>query len=191
MAISTFSRSPSRNSSLPQQRNRSPQLLRPRSPRQHRVKRRLPRRPLTPSKPRQTISASQESELTVENELYKIVLTNHGALVKHWILKKSFDSSGKPLDLVQPEAAARFGLPLSLFTYEPVLTSQLNQALYQSTVTGAQPASTGLIVAPASVTFHYAANGLDVVKTLHFDSSYVVTVETEVKREWPAGPRAG
>jgi hypothetical protein len=32
--------------------------------------------------------------------------------VKHWILKKYFDSAGKPLDLVQPQAAARFGLPL-------------------------------------------------------------------------------
>jgi YidC/Oxa1 family membrane protein insertase len=152
--------------------------------------------PAHPVKAAPEISASQESELTVENELYKIVLTNRGALVKHWILKKSFDSAGKPLDLVQPEAAARFGLPISLFTYEPVLTSQLNQALYQSTVTGAQPASAGLVVAPASVTFHYAANGLDVVKTLHFDSTYVVTVETQVLRdgqpvralvEWPAG----
>ncbi|SPE21371.1 Membrane protein insertase YidC [Candidatus Sulfotelmatomonas gaucii] len=152
--------------------------------------------PAHPVKATPEISASQESELTVENELYMIVLTNRGALVKHWILKKYFDSSGKPLDLVQPEAAARFGSPISLFTYEPVLTSQLNQALYQSTATGAHPTPVGLIVAPASVTFHYAANGLDVVKILHFDSSYVVTVETQVLRdgqpvralvEWPAG----
>ncbi len=152
--------------------------------------------PARPAKATPQISAAQESELTVENELYKIVLTNRGAQVKHWILKKYFDSTGKPLDLVQPEAAARFGLPLSLFTYDSFLTSQLNQALYQSTVSGTQPASTGLIVAPAAITFHYAANGLDVVKTLRFDSSYVVTIETEVQRdgqpvralvEWPAG----
>ncbi len=143
-----------------------------------------------------TISASQESEFTVENEVYKIVLTNRGARIKHWFLKKSFDSSGKPLDLVQPEAAARFGLPLSLFTYEPALTSQLNDALYQATVTGAQPSSTGLVVAPATISYHYAADGLDVVKTVQFNSTYVVNVETEVKRngepvralvEWPAG----
>ena len=52
------------------------------------------------------------------------------------------------------------------------------------------------MLAPARVTFHYAANGLDVVKTFHFDSSYVVTIEPQVKRngapvralvEWPAG----
>ena len=111
-------------------------------------------------------------------------------------MKKYFDSTGKPLDLVQPEAAARFGLPLSLFTYEPALTTQLNDALYQATVTGAQPSSTGLVVAPATITYHYAANGVDVVKTIQFNSSYVVTIETKVKRngepvralvEWPAG----
>ena len=149
-----------------------------------------------PAAPAPSISAAQESDLTVENELYRIVLSNRGALVKHWFLKKYFDSKGKPLDLVQPEAAARFGLPISLFTYDPSLTAQLNQALYQTTISGAQPTSAGLIVAPASITYRYAANGVDVVKTLHFDSSYVVTVESQVQRdgqpvralvEWPAG----
>ncbi len=84
--------------------------------------------------------------------------------------------------MVQPQAAAQFGLPLSLFTYDPALTTQLNQALYQVTVAGAQPSATGLVLAPTSITFHYAANGLDVVKTFHFDSSYVIGVETEVKQ---------
>ena len=82
------------------------------------------------------IAAATETETTVENELYKIVFTNRGAQVKHWILKKYIDTSGKPLDLVQPQLAARFGLPLSFFTYEPALTTQLNQALYQVTVSG-------------------------------------------------------
>ena len=72
----------------------------------------------------------------------------------------------------------------------------MNSALYQTTVEGAQPSSTGLVVAPTTLTYHYAVNGLDVVKTFKFDSSYVVSVETAVKRngtpvralvEWPAG----
>ncbi len=51
-------------------------------------------------------------------------------------------------------------------------------------------------MAPASITFHYASNGLDVVKTFRFDTSYVVTVEAQVKQNgepvralvaWPAG----
>ncbi len=142
------------------------------------------------------IAAAIETATTVENDLYKIVLSNRGAQVQHWYLKKYLDSSGKPLDLVQPQAADRFGLPLSLFTYEPALTAQLNQALYQINVSGAQPSATGLVAAPAAITYHYAASGLDVVKTVRFDSSYVITVEAQVKRNgspvralvaWPAG----
>ncbi|MGA2570362.1 MAG: membrane protein insertase YidC [Terracidiphilus sp.] len=142
------------------------------------------------------ITSAIETDTTVENEFFKIVLTNRGAQVQHWFLKKYLDSAGKPLDLVQSQAAERFGLPLSLFTYEPALTSQVNQALYQINVSGAQPSATGLVAAPAAIAYHYAANGLDVVKTIRFDSSYVVTVEVQVKRNgtplralvcWPAG----
>jgi YidC/Oxa1 family membrane protein insertase len=135
------------------------------------------------------IAAAAETETTVENEKVRIVFTNRGAQVKHWILKDYKDAAGKTLDMVQPQAAARFGLPLSFFTYDPALSEQLNQALYQ-------PSATGFVLAPASLTFRYAGNGLDVVKTVSFDSSYVVTVDTEVKRDgvpvralvqWPAG----
>ena len=142
------------------------------------------------------VTASLETGTTVENELYKIVFTNRGAQVKHWILKKYFDSAGKPLDMVQAQAAEKFGLPLSLFTYDSSLATQLNEGLYQVSVAGTQPTATGLVLAPSTVTFHYAANGIDAVKTFKFDSSYVISVETEVKQngspvralvQWPAG----
>jgi YidC/Oxa1 family membrane protein insertase len=144
------------------------------------------------------VAAQIEAETTVDNDKYTIVFTNRGAQVKHWILKGYFDTAGKPLDMVQPQAATRFGLPLSLFTYEPALSSQLNQELYQVSASGAQPSATGHAVAPATnaLAFHYADNGLDVVKTFRFDTGYVVTVEAQVKRNgapvralvaWPAG----
>jgi YidC/Oxa1 family membrane protein insertase len=135
------------------------------------------------------VSAASETETTVENEKYRIVFTNRGAQVKHWVLKGFSDSNGKPLDMVQPETAARFGLPLSLYAYENSLTEQLNQALYQAS-------ATGTVLAPNAITFHYAAGGLDVVKTFSFDASYVVSVDVQVKRNgipvralvaWPAG----
>ena len=135
------------------------------------------------------VAAQAEQQTTVENSDYRIVFSNRGAQVKHWILKHYFDSAGKPLDMVQPQASERFGYPLSLFTYDQTLSDQLNQALYE-------PSATGTVTAPASLTYHYAQNGVDVVKTLHFDSSYVISVETEVKRngspvralvQWPAG----
>ncbi len=135
------------------------------------------------------VGAADETETAVENAMYRIVFTNRGAQVKHWILKKYLDDNGKPLDMVQPKTAERFGLPLSLYTYDPTLTTQLNSALYQAS-------ATGQLTAPASLSFHYAQNGLDVVKTFRFDASYVIHVETQVLRngapvralvEWPAG----
>jgi YidC/Oxa1 family membrane protein insertase len=122
------------------------------------------------------VAAALETDTTIENQQYKIVFTNRGAQVKHWILKKYNDTAGKPLDMVQPQAAASFGFPLSFYTYEPALTAQLNQALYQVTASGAQPSATGSALAP--------------------ETSYVITVEAEVKRNgapvralisWPAG----
>jgi YidC/Oxa1 family membrane protein insertase len=142
------------------------------------------------------ITASLETDTTVENELYKITFTNRGAQVKSWILKKYFDSAGKQLDMVQQQAAEKFGLPLSFYTYDSGLTSQLNNALYKVTVAGTQPTATGLVLAPTSITFQYAANGIDAVKTFKFDSSYVISAETRVTENgapvralvtWPAG----
>lgn len=149
-----------------------------------------------PSAPTPQIFASAVTTTTVENEFYRIVFTNRGGQVLHWILKKYNDTAGKPLDLVQDQAAARFGQPLALFTYEPALAKQLNDALYQVNYDGAQPSAAGNLVAPAAITFHYASNGIDAVKTISFDSTYVVTIDTKVTRngapvralvEWPTG----
>lgn len=152
--------------------------------------------PAKPGAATPAISATTESETTVENELYKIVFTNRGGQVKHWILKKYLDSHGKPLDMVQEQIGSHFGYPLSLYTYDSSLTSQLNDSLYQVTVSGSQSSANGMVVAPASLTFRYAANGLSVVKTFSFGSSYVIDVKTEVTRNgvpvralvaWPGG----
>ena len=135
------------------------------------------------------IIAAAETETTIENANYRIVFTNRGGQVLHWVLKHYFDTAGKPLDMVQVQASQRFGLPLSLFTYEHALTTQLNDSLYQAS-------ATGTLTAPNTLTFHLAQNGVDVVKTFHFDTSYVLTAEVQVMRngepvrallEWPAG----
>jgi YidC/Oxa1 family membrane protein insertase len=136
------------------------------------------------------ITAAAETETTVENPNYRIVFTNRGAQVKHWILKHYYQSDGKtPLDMVQTQAASQFGLPLSVFTYDDALTSQLNRALYQAS-------ATGTVQSPNAVTFHYEQNGVDVVKTFRFEAGYVITAELEVRRNgqpvrsllaWPAG----
>jgi YidC/Oxa1 family membrane protein insertase len=151
--------------------------------------------PATPSgksrgaSPAGVITAGNETQTTVENADYKIVFTNRGAQVQHWILKHYFDTQGKPLDMVQGQASQRFGFPLSLFTYDQKLSNQLNKALYQ-------PSATGNLTAPAGLIFRYAQDGVEVVKTFRFGSGYVIGAEVQVEQngqpvrallQWPAG----
>ncbi len=135
------------------------------------------------------VTAANESSTIVENELYRIQFTNRGAQVTSWILKKYKDADGKPLDLVNKQAAAQFGCPLSLFTYDSGLRTQLSQALFV-------PSATGDINAPTTLSFSWSDGGLTAHKTFSFDSSYVIHAETSVEQNgspvtallaWPSG----
>ena len=136
-----------------------------------------------------TVAATSATTTVVENELYRITFTNRGAEVKSWILKKYTDEDGKPLDLVNQKAAAKFGYPLSLYAYDAGLRGRLASALYV-------PSATGNIAAPGTLSFDYSAGGLAVHKTFAFDSSYVVHATVTVTQNgspvttllsWPAG----
>jgi YidC/Oxa1 family membrane protein insertase len=133
--------------------------------------------------------AQSESETVIENDLYKITFTNHGAQAKSWVLKKYLDDQGKPLDLVNQAAAAKYGYPLSFWTYDETLRNKLNSALYIVSETGTQATPTKLV-------FEYADGGLVVHKSLEFDHNYVVRLQTSVFQNgnpvaafpaWPAG----
>src|SRR5258708_37321394 len=142
--------------------------------------------------PQNTITkqASAETEIVIENDLYRITFTNRGAQVKSWILKK-FDNDAQNglLDLVNPAAAQKFGYPLSLWTYDEALRTRLNSALYIAS-------NDGHLSAPATITFEYADQDLLVRKTFRFDHTYVLNVETSVLYKgaeifappaWPGG----
>jgi YidC/Oxa1 family membrane protein insertase len=130
-----------------------------------------------------------EQETVVENDVYRISFTNQGGRVKSWILKQYDDSHGQPLDLVHGTAAAKYGYPLSLWSWDEGLRNKLNTVLYV-------PSKTGSLKAPADLTFDYADQDVTVRKTFHFDPSYVVSVESSVTQKgnrvsalpmWPAG----
>jgi YidC/Oxa1 family membrane protein insertase len=132
-------------------------------------------------------AASGEVETVVENPLYKITFTNRGAQVKSWLLKKYKDEDGHPLDLVNKNAV-KFGLPLSLYTYDENLRNQINSALYV-------PSTTGAIAAPGELTFEYANGDTTVRKTFQFGDTYVISIESSVTQNgmlvpaypmWPA-----
>jgi YidC/Oxa1 family membrane protein insertase len=135
------------------------------------------------------VVAKTQSTTVVENELYRITFTNRGGQVTSWVLKKYKDNNGKPLDLVNQKAAAKYGYPLSLYTYDEGLRGKLSSALYV-------PSATGDLNAPASLSFEYSEGGLTVHKTFSFDSSYVIHAKVEVTQNgapvkallsWPAG----
>jgi YidC/Oxa1 family membrane protein insertase len=141
------------------------------------------------SPPVASVAAAVEQTTTIENENYRIVFTNRGAQVKSWILKRQEDDNGKPLDLVNPETAAKFGYPLSLYSYDAGLRQRLADALYV-------PSATGELMAPNELTFDYSSGGLVVKKTFTFDASYVIHVTASVTNNgsplstmltWPAG----
>ena len=135
-----------------------------------------------------TVQAAAESTTVVENELYRIQFTNRGAQVKSWILKKYKDDAGKSLDLVNSQTAARFGYPLSVYTYDAGLRDRLSQAMFV-------PSATGNLASPGTLSFEYSGDGLTVRKTFRFDSSYVIHADVEATRNgatlpaflaWPA-----
>ncbi|MFZ0663543.1 MAG: membrane protein insertase YidC [Acidobacteriaceae bacterium] len=135
------------------------------------------------------VVAKTETTTVVENELYRITFTNRGAQVKSWVLKKYKDNNGKPLDMVNQKAAAKYGYPLSLYTYNTGMRSTLADALYV-------PSATGDMNAPGALSFEYSAGGLTVHKTFSFDSSYVIHAKVTVTENgvpvqamlaWPAG----
>jgi YidC/Oxa1 family membrane protein insertase len=136
-----------------------------------------------------TVVASAESTTTIENELYRVTFSNRGAQVTSWILKGFKDTKGNPLDMVHASASKVIGYPLSLYTYDPVLTQVLATALYV-------PSATGKLDSPATLSFDYAAGNLTVHKTFTFGTDYVIHAEAVVLRDgapirallsWPAG----
>ena len=137
----------------------------------------------------QAVQAAGESTTVVENELYRITFSNRGGDVTSWVLKRYKDNDGHPLNLVHDGAARLYGYPLSLYTYDPNLTTALNQALFV-------PSSTGNLTSPASLNFKYQSGNLQVTKTFTFGSDYLVHADTQVLRggvpvaaalAWPAG----
>ncbi len=135
------------------------------------------------------MQATAESTTVVENELYRITFSNRGGQVTSWILKGQKDEDGKPLDLVDHFASAKFGYPMSLYTYDQGLNQTLANAMYVAS-------STGNLQAPATLTFRYAANGLDVTKTFSFGQGYMIHADTLVLKNgapvrallaWPSG----
>ena len=95
---------------------------------------------------------SAEQQITVESDLYRVVFSTRGAVVKNWFLNGYRDDKNNALDLVDQVAAKEFGDPLSIWMPDPALRNQLNGALFEASPS---PAASNTIQAPATVIFEY------------------------------------
>ncbi len=121
---------------------------------------------------------SEERAVVVENSLYRVEISNRGAVVKSWQLK-NYKDDAKPqrvLDVVHPDASQQTGgWPFSVVLDDEQLQNAANGGLYQlsSPETALQ--------APADVAFTWSDGHLEVTKHFRFDHTYVIRVETSVK----------
>jgi len=122
-------------------------------------------------------SDSQERAIVVENSLYRVEISNRGAVVKSWQLK-NYKDDAKPqrvLDVVHPDASQQTGgWPFSVVLDDEQLQDAANGSLYQLS-------SSTALQAPADVQLTWSDGHLEVTKHFKFDHTYVVRVETSVK----------
>jgi YidC/Oxa1 family membrane protein insertase len=123
-------------------------------------------------------SDSEERTVVVENSLYRVEISNRGAVVKSWQLKHYKDDA-KPqrvLDVVHPDASQQTGgWPFSLVLDDEQSQNAANGGLYQLS----SPATA--LQAPADVELTWSDGHLEVTKHFRFDHTYVIRVETSAK----------
>jgi len=130
------------------------------------------------------VSTSAEQTVTIESDLYRVMLSNRGAVARSWQLTKYTDEHDPPrtLDLIQSDASqAAGGWPFSLQMSDPQIEAAANQGLYVVTQSGAA-LSGATLTAPAELEFRWSDGQLEVSKRWKFDRSYTVELETTVRR---------
>jgi len=136
----------------------------------------------TPAAPAQAaapaqIEAAQEKTIVVESPVYRVVLSNRGAVARSWQLKR-YDEEAQPktvLDLVHPPSNPQSDeWPLSLLLVDPKLQSEANNALFQ------MKPGPATLKAPAIVDFTWSDGHLTVTKQIRFGTGYVADLRTSV-----------
>jgi YidC/Oxa1 family membrane protein insertase len=131
------------------------------------------------------VGDTAERTVVVESDLYRVVLSNRGAVVRSWQLKKYTDASKPPrqLDLVHAEASQETGnWPFSLQIPDAQTEQTVNRALYLSSKSQGTASET-TVRAPAEVEFRWSDGQLAVTKRLKFADSYIVEVQTSVQKD--------
>jgi len=127
----------------------------------------------------QRVAGQKEETFVVDTDVYRVVFSNRGAVVREWTLKKYTDSNGKPLELVNAVAAPKTGYPFQFYFDQKKPAVDLNNVLFE-----AKAASDGL-----GVTYEYADGAVTASKTFRFRrNEYLTDLTTEVHDHGAALP---
>lgn len=121
--------------------------------------------------PAEQVHADKEELFTVDTKLYKVVLTNRGAVARSWILKKYRDLDGKQLELVNVPALLKVPAPFSVDFKDRKPETDLNTALWV-----AKPSEDKL-----GIDYEFSDGRTVAKKSFHFtDDSYLSEIASEV-----------
>lgn len=87
--------------------------------------------PAHPAAPPVQIAAEKEEIFQVDTNLYTVKLTNAGAVVQSWVLKKFLDSTGKPLELVNTSAFSKVLPPFAIVYKDGKPATEVNSAKFK------------------------------------------------------------
>ncbi len=91
----------------------------------------LPGKTPPPEMPGQ-VHADGEETIVVDTDLYHVVFSNRGAVVRSWVLKAYKDHRGKPLELVNEKALGKVAQPFSLVFKNQAPATDPNNALFRA-----------------------------------------------------------
>ncbi len=125
------------------------------------------------------IQADKDQEITIETQLYKVLFSNRGAVVKSWILKNYKDHDGHALDLVNQRSLERVPAPFSLVLKTPLATDP-NTALFKVDSPD-----------PLTVNFEFSDGRALTKKSFHFgENSSLVAITSEVSQNGTLTPHS-
>jgi YidC/Oxa1 family membrane protein insertase len=117
------------------------------------------------------IHGDTEETVAVDTNLYHVVFSNKGAVIKSWVLKDFKDHEGRLLDLVDPAAQGKAPAPFSVDFRSQKPTTDPNLALFKVDRAG------------DDLTFEFSDGRMDVKKTFQFGKdSYLARVTSQVSQ---------
>jgi len=134
-----------------------------------------------PPEPAQSIVAEAEQTVTAGNDLLEATFTNLGARVKSWKVREYTGPDGGPQELIPCFVGDAVPLPLALDFDDPVLSEEINAALFRAETEPVYAADGR--PGGERIRFQWAdGRGLEVEKSLTFrQGEYLVDMEVSVR----------